>query len=75
MEKLLFNNNNNFSVRSADSILSVFNSSRKTISLINQDMSVEEISDIISDKLISVVQSQFDATAKRIASETSLEEA
>ncbi len=74
MEQSLFNNNNNFSVRSADSILSVFNSNRKTISLINQDMSIEEISDIISDKLISVVQSQFDDTAKRIASEASLKE-
>lgn len=68
MENLQFNCEDSYSFRSADSILSVFNNDRKSRSLINQDMSIEEISDIISDKLISVVQAQFDETAKLQAS-------
>jgi len=67
MGNLQFSSENSYSVRSADSILSVFNNKRKSVSVIDQDMSVEEISDIISDKLISVVQSQFDETAKKQA--------
>lgn len=67
MELLNFDNRETFSIRSADSILSVFNSDRKQLSLINYDMSIDEVSDIISDKLIEVVQSQFDAIAKKLS--------
>ena len=67
MENLQFNSEKSYPVRSADIILSVFNNKRRSATVIDQDMSVEEISDIISDKLISVVQSQFDETANKLA--------
>lgn len=67
MNQINLNNQSSFASRSVDSILSVFNSSNKNIALIDKDMSNEEISEIISDKLISVIKSQFDETEKKLS--------
>lgn len=65
MNILSFNNDyadNNFFDRD---ILSVFRQQPEKTLTIQQGMSVKEISDVVSDKIIAVVQAQFQATKEQ----------
>jgi serine/threonine protein phosphatase PrpC len=62
MDTLSFNNNFAGSAFSNKDVLSAFKQHSKKSTTIQQGMSVKEISEIVSEKLISVVKEQFQAT-------------
>jgi len=62
METLSFNTNNTDYSYSNNDVLSVFKESSEKNLSIHQGMSVKEISEIVSDKIITVVKEQFEAT-------------
>ena len=62
MERLSFNTNYSNNSYSNNDVLSVFKESSEKKLSIHQGMSVKEISEIVSEKIITVVKEQFDAT-------------
>ncbi len=62
MERLSFNTNYSNNSYSNNDVLSVFKESSEKKLSIHQGMSVKEISEIVSEKIITVVKEQFEAT-------------
>ena len=62
MERLSFNTNYSNNSYSNNDVLSVFKESSEKKLSIHQGMSVKEISEIVSEKIITVVKEQFETT-------------
>jgi len=62
METLSFNTNFANNSYSNQDVLSAFKETSEKILNIHQGMSVNEISEIVSEKIITVVKEQFEAT-------------
>lgn len=62
MEALNFNTNFSTNSYSNNDVLSVFKETTDKNLSIHQGMSAQEISEIVSEKVIAVVKKQFDAT-------------
>lgn len=62
MESLTFNTNYANSLYSNKDVLSVFKEKSEKNLSIHQGMSIKEISEIVSEKIITVVKEQFEAT-------------
>lgn len=62
MKTFSFNTNYANNIDSNKDVLSAFKASPEKISSIHQGMSVKEISEMVSEKIISVVNKQFEAT-------------
>ena len=65
MEILSFNTNNVDNSYSNNDVLSVFKEISKKNASIQQGMSTKEISEIVSEKLITIVKAQFEATKNK----------
>jgi len=64
MKTNYFNNNFSAPIATDKDILAVFNQDAEKSKTIRQGMSVQEISEIVSDRVIAVVKEQFEATKK-----------
>ena len=65
METLSFNTNYANNSYSNKDVLSAFKETSERNLNIHQGMSVKEISEIVSEKIIAVVKAQFEATKKQ----------
>lgn len=62
MNLLSFNNELVYSLEANKDVLSVFKQSSDKKFTIKQGMTIREISDVVSEKIINVVKEQFDIT-------------
>lgn len=65
----LFNNNSMSNNPSHKDVLSVFRLDSDNSLIIQHGMSVNEISDVVSDRIIAIVKEQFKATKKEFEAE------
>lgn len=66
MDTLSFNTNLTGNSYSANDVLSVFKQTTEKNLNIHQGMSVKEISDVVAQKIITVIKEQFEATKNQI---------
>ena len=62
MNLLSFNNELTFTLEANKDVLSVFKQNRDKNFTIQQGMTIREISDVVSEKIINVVKEQFEIT-------------
>jgi serine/threonine protein phosphatase PrpC len=67
METLTFNTNYANNSYSNSDVLSAFKETTEKNLNIHQGMSVKEISEIVSEKIITIVREQFEATKTNLA--------
>lgn len=65
MKTLIFNNDFTTSTDLNNDVLSVFKQHSEKPMTIQQGMSVKEISDVVSEKVIAIVKEQFRATKEQ----------
>ncbi len=65
MSKLVLNNGFSGSTFSNKDILSVFKQHHEKSMTIQQGMSVKEISDVVSEKIMALIKEQFEATKRK----------
>jgi serine/threonine protein phosphatase PrpC len=65
METLSFNNNCENNSYSNKDVLSAFKETSEKNLSIHQGMSVKEISEIVSEKIIVIIKEQFEATKRQ----------
>lgn len=65
MNILSFNNEFSSNIHSNKDLLSGFKQYHEKTMTIHQGMSVKEISDVVSEKIISIVKDQFQATKEQ----------
>jgi serine/threonine protein phosphatase PrpC len=65
METLSFNNNYENNSYSNKDVLSAFKETSEKNLSIHQGMSVKEISEIVSEKIIVIIKEQFEATKRQ----------
>ncbi len=69
MNNLSFDNTFSNTAFSNKDVLSVFKKQHTKPTTIQQGMTLEEISDVVSDKIIGLVKQQFAATEKELTSQ------
>lgn len=65
MEILKFNTSFSNESFSNKDVLSVFKNTSEKNTIIKRGMSIKEISDLVSEKIITIVKEQFEETKKR----------
>jgi len=70
MNSLFFNNASTDMSFANKDILAVFNTQKEKPSTIEEGMTVEEISDVVSDRIMDIINKQFEETKKEFEAKT-----